>query len=148
MAIGNDEMQLPKRDREFRWNLNTIIQLVTLAVMLIGGVAVWVNTRRDVDELVEWKDKHELYHKDRLAEVKTIEAAYNERIRSGEVRDNDFDRKLDNLTYRVTVTEQSAVSITTSFKELQDVVNKQSGDIQVVREILQRMEAQQRQASR
>jgi hypothetical protein len=33
-------MQLPKRDREFKWNLNTIIQLVTLAAMLIGRVAV------------------------------------------------------------------------------------------------------------
>nr|CAD6413107.1 hypothetical protein REQ54_01107 [Rhizobium sp. Q54] len=141
-------MQLPKRDREFRWNLNTIIQLVTLAVMLIGGVAVWVNTRRDVEDLVLWRNQHEQYHKERLAEVKTIEAAYNERIRAGEVRDNDFDRKLDNLSYRVTVTEQSAVTISTSIKELQNVVNKQAGDLQVVREILQRMEAQQRQVAR
>jgi len=141
-------MQLPKRDLDFRWNLNTIIQLVTLAVMLIGGVAVWVNTRRDVEELIIWKDQHEQVHKERLAEVKMIEAAYNERIRAGEVRDNDFDRKLDNLSYRVTVTEQSAVSITSSLKELQQVVNKQAGDLQVVREILQRMEAQQKQLGR
>lgn len=144
----NDDMQLPKRDLDFRWNLNTIIQLVTLAVMLIGGVAVWVNTRRDVEELIIWKDQHEQVHKERLAEVKMIEAAYNERIRAGEVRDNDFDRKLDNLSYRVTVTEQSAVSITSSLKELQQVVNKQAGDLQVVREILQRMEAQQKQLGR
>lgn len=139
-------MQFPKRQLDFTWNLNTIIQLVTLAVMLIGGVAVWVNTTRDVEELIEWRNLHEQYHKDRLAEVKTIESAYNERIRSGEIRDNDFDRKLDNLTYRVTVTEQSAVSITSSLKELQEVVNKQAGDLQVVKEILQRMEAQQRNA--
>lgn len=137
-------MQLPKRDREFKWNFNTIIQLVTLFVMLIGGIAVWINTRRDVDELVEWKGVHEQYHKERLAEVKTIEAAYSERIRSGEIRDKNFDRKLDNLTYRITVTEQSAVTITSSLKELQEVVNKQAGDLQVVKEILQRMEAQQR----
>ena len=145
---SNDDMQLPKRDREFRWNLNTIIQLVTLAVLVIGGVTVWVNTRRDVEEMKVWITQHEVMHKERLAEVKMIEAAYNERIRAGEVRDNDFDRKLDSISYRLTVTEQSAVSITSSLKELQQVFNKQAGDLQVVREILQRMEAQQKQVGR
>jgi hypothetical protein len=141
---GENEMQLPKRDRDFKWNLNTVIQLVTLALMLIGGVTVWVNTRRDTDDLLAWRTTHELLHKERLAEVKAIEASFNERIRAGEQRDNETDRKIDNLTYRVTVAEQSAVSITSSIKDLQAGQNKQGGDIQVVKEILQRMEAAQR----
>jgi hypothetical protein len=86
-----------------------------------------MNTTRDVQELVEWKILHEQYHKERLAEVKTIEAAYSERIRSGEIRDNEFDRKLDNLTHGITVIEQSAVTITSSLKKLQEVVNKRAG---------------------
>lgn len=137
-------MQLPKRDRDFKWNLNTVIQLVTLALMLIGGVTVWVNTRRDTDDLMAWRTAHELVHKERLAEVKAIEAGMREQLRVGEMKDNEFDRKLDNLTYRVTVAEQSAVTITSSIKDLQAGQNKQGGDIQVVKEILQRMEAAQR----
>jgi hypothetical protein len=140
---GENEMQLPKRSAKFEWNLNTVIQLITLAFMLIGGVTIWVNSRRDIDDLLSWRSTHELLHKERLAEVKAIEASFNERIRAGEQRDNETDRKIDNLTYRVTVAEQSAVSITSSIKDLQAGQNKQGGDIQVVKEILQRMEAAQ-----
>ena len=139
-------MQLPKRSPRMEWNLNTVISLVTLASMIIGGVVIWVEKSRDIEDLQGWRSNHEQYHKDRLAEVRAIEAAYSERLRAGELKDNDFDRKLDNLTYRVTVTEQSAVTISSSIKELQTVVNKQNSDLQVVREILQRMEAAQQQA--
>lgn len=38
------------------------------------------------------------------------------------------------------------MTISSSIKELQTVVNKQNSDLQVVREILQRMEAAQQQA--
>lgn len=43
----------------------------------------------------------------------------------------------------MTVSEQSAVTITSSIKDLQTGFNKQASDIQVVKEILQRMEAAQ-----
>ncbi len=141
------QISVPKKAAKFEWNLNTVIQLITLAVMLIGGVTVWVNSRRDIDDLLKWRLAHETLHKERLAEVKAIEASYNERIRTGEQRDNEFDRKLDNLTYRVTVAEQSAITITSSIKDLQAGQNKQGGDIQVVKEILQRMEAAQRRGT-
>lgn len=141
------QISVPKKAAKFEWNLNTIIQLITLAVMLVGGVTVWVNSRRDIDDLLKWRLSHETLHKERLAEVKAIEASYNERIRTGEQRDNEFDRKLDNLTYRVTVAEQSAITITSSIKDLQAGQNKQGGDIQVVKEILQRMEAAQRRGT-
>jgi hypothetical protein len=62
---------------------------------------------------------HEDYHKEHLAETRAREASFNERLRSEEVRGNDIDRKIDNLAYRVTVAEQSAVSITLSIKDLQ-----------------------------
>lgn len=141
-------MHMPKRAPKFEWNLNTILHLATLGVMLIGGVTVWVNSRRDIDDLIGWRTGHQLLHKERLAEVKAIEASYNERLRTGEAKSNEFDRKLDNLTYRVTVAEQSAVSITSSIRDLQAGQNKQAADIQVVKEILQRMEAAQQKGGR
>lgn len=87
-----------------------------------------------------WTQHAEL-HKERQAEIKASEASTAERLRVSETRANEVDRKIDNLTYRVTVAEQSTANITSSIRELQGLVNKQAGDLQVVREILQRMEA-------
>lgn len=42
---------------------------------------------------------------------------------------------------RLTVTEQTTASISTAIKELQADFNRQSSDIQVMKEILQRLEA-------
>lgn len=134
-------MTLPPRAPRLEWNLNTLIQLMTLFGMIIGGVMIWTEKTRDIDDLQNWRSSHEQYHKERLAEVKSTEAANAERFRTFEARMNDGERKIDQLTYRVTVTEQSAASITNSIKDLQALVNKTAGDLQVVREILQRMEA-------
>lgn len=91
--------------------------------------------------------QHTDLHKERLAEVKANEASTNERFRISEQRANEVDRKIDNLTYRVTVAEQSTANITSSIRELQGLVNKTAGDLQVVREILQRMEARVKKTS-
>ncbi len=45
----------------------------------------------------------------------------------------EAERTSDNLTYRVTVTEQTTVSICTAIKELQAEFNRQSSDIQVMK---------------
>ncbi|CAN7296366.1 hypothetical protein [Neorhizobium sp. LjRoot104] len=141
---GSEEMMFPKKSPTWHtWNLNTILNLLTLVGMLAGGVYIWANTTRDIEDLMKWRLSHEEYHKERLAETRAREASFNERLRAEENRGNEVDRKIDNLTYRVTVAEQSAVSITSSIKELQAGLNKYGADLQVVREILQRMEANQ-----
>ncbi len=129
------------RAPKLEWNLNTIIQIVTLIGMVGGGIAIWVDKSRDIEDLQKWKEGHEQLHKERLAEVKAIEASYNLRLSSLEQKSIEAERKADNLTYRVTVTEQTTVSISTAIKELQADFNRQSSDIQVMREILQRLEA-------
>ncbi len=132
-------MELPKRAQKLEWNLNTIIQLVTLIGMCAGGVAIWVNKGRDIEELQNWKAGHELLHKERLVEVKAIEARNEERFRSLESEV----RKIDNLSYRLTVTEQSSTSTAAAIKDLQSLVSQQSGDLKVIKEILQRVEGGQ-----
>jgi hypothetical protein len=52
-------------------------------------------------------------------------------------------RTIDQLSYRVTVTEQTTASTATAIKELQDHVSQQAGGIKVARKILQRIEAGQ-----
>ncbi|WP_174003126.1 hypothetical protein [Agrobacterium rubi] len=129
------------RAPKMEWNLNTVIQLVTLAGMVIGGIVIWVDKSRDIEDLQGWKVNHEQLHKDRLAEVKGIEASYNQRLLALEGKSIESDRKIDNLAYRVTVTEQTTVNISTAIKDLQADFNRQSSDIQVMKEILQRLEA-------
>lgn len=129
------------RAPKMEWNLNTIIQLITLGGMVMGGVVIWVDKSRDIQELQDWKVAHEQLHKERLVEVKTIEQAVNMRLSALEQKSSESERKADNLTYRVTVTEQTTVNISTAIKELQAEFNRQSSDIQVMKEILQRLEA-------
>lgn len=128
------------RAPKLEWNLNTVLQIISLVTLMATGIYVWANTTRDVEELQRWRMGHEQYHKERLAEVKSIEGRTEERFRSieGEVR------KIDNLTYRIAAAEQTTATTAASIKDLQTLVSAQSGDIKVIREILQRIEAGQR----
>jgi len=129
------------RAAKLEWNLNTLIQLVTLVGMCAGGVAIWIDKSRDIEELQAWRTGHDQYHKERLAEVKAGEGRTEERFKSLE---SDI-RKIDQITYRVTVVEQSTTTTAMAIKELQTTMSETSGDLKVVREILQRIEASQRQ---
>lgn len=125
MGLEDEAMELPKRAQKLDWNLNTIIQLVTLFGMCIGGVTIWVNKGRDIEELQKWRS--------------AMEARSEERFRSieGEVR------KIDNLAYRVASTEQSTTSTASVIKDLQGLLSQQAGDLKVIKEILQRVEGGQ-----
>ncbi|MDX1004587.1 hypothetical protein FB009_12299 [Sinorhizobium medicae] len=125
MGLEDEAMELPKRAQKLEWNLNTIIQLVTLFGMCIGGVTIWVNKGRDIEELQKWRS--------------AMEARSEERFRSieGEVR------KIDNLAYRLASTEQSTTSTASVIKDLQGLLSQQAGDLKVIKEILQRVEGGQ-----
>lgn len=132
------------RAPKMEWNLNTLLQIVSLLTLLSGGIYVWANTTRDIEELQRWRVGHDQYHKERLAEVKANEGRTEERFRSLEADSRKTTSMVENLSYRVTVAEQSTTTTATAIKELQTLVSQQAGDIKVVREILQRIEAGQR----
>lgn len=129
---------------KFEFNLNTVIQIVTLVGMVGGGIAIWTNQSRDVEELQAWVRGHESYHKDRLAEVKANEAGVNQRLNGIEADVRKATNMNEQLSYRVTVAEQSTTTTASAIKELQSTLSQQSGDLKVVREILQRIEAAQK----
>lgn len=129
MANGDDVMEFPKRAPRLEWNLNTVIQIITLVTMACGGVALWVNRSRDVDELQSWK-LSQTAHSDVLeARVDKVEAQVN------------------NHEYRINIGEQSNANTVSSIKDVQSTLNQQSGDLRVVKEILQRIEAAQKGAN-
>lgn len=116
-------MHIPKpKIGNFEINFNTILNLTTLVGMISGGAWIWANTTRDIEEL-------------QAANIRT-----EERFRNIETEV----RKIDNLSYRITLTEQSTTSTATAIEELKDGFSQQSGDLKVIREILQRIEAAQR----
>lgn len=120
-------MHLPKRAPKFEWNLNTVLQLFSLAAMLGGGVFFWVNRSRDVDDLLK------------------ASTSQSVDIQAQDKRLDNVEAQLSNHEYRITIGERFSASTEASIKEVQTSINQQSGDLKVVREILQRIEAAQKE---
>lgn len=94
-------------------NLNTIIVLVGFCSMAIGWGITWGQNTTDIKTLMEFRTEA-------LVSL----------------------RQVDNLNFRMTAAEASNAAVTRGMAELQSAVGRQSGDIQVVKEILQRIERQ------
>ena len=132
------------RAPKMEWNLNTIIQIVTLIGMVGGGIAIWVDKSRDIEELQGWRTNHEQLHKERLVEVKSIEARADERFKNLESDVRKLSGMADNLSYRITTNEQATSGIASTVKDIQTQLSQQSGDLREIKVILQRMEKGQR----
>lgn len=125
-------------------NLNTYIQLVTLASMIVGGIYIWVDKSRDIEDIQGWRVNHEQLHKERLAAMTAGDARADERMKSQEAEIRKVVSITENLTYRVTMNEQATSSVSSTVREVQNALAQQSGDLKVIKEILQRLEAGQR----
>ncbi len=132
------------RAPKLEWNLNTIIQIVTLIGMVGGGIAIWVDKSRDIEDLQGWRANHEQLHKERLVEVKSIEARADERFKNIEADVRRLTGKTENLDYRLTSSEQAVSGMASTVKEIQTQLSQQSGDLREIKVILQRMEKGQR----
>ncbi|WP_105441256.1 hypothetical protein [Neorhizobium sp. T25_13] len=67
---GIDEMQFPRRSPRLEWNLNTILNPLTLVGILAGGgVYLGQYDARDIEDLTKSRLSHEDDHKERLAET-------------------------------------------------------------------------------
>lgn len=132
------------RAPKMEWNLNTIIQIVTLIGMVGGGIAIWVDKSRDIEELQGWRTNNEQLHKERLVEVKSIEARADERFKNLESDVRKLSGMADNLSYRITTNEQATSGIASTVKDIQTQLSQQSGDLREIKVILQRMEKGQR----
>lgn len=150
-------MKFPERGK-IEWNLNTIIMVIGFIIgILVYGITIGIfvsktqeadtkfsreiaridersNQRRSETEQ-RWRD-HDQLHKDRAADNAAKAAKDEERFRNIE---NEV-RKIDQLTYRLTVQEQGAANLTKSVEELKVTVNGQASDLRVIREILQRLD--------
>jgi len=128
------------RSPKMEWNLNTLIQLVTLVGMVVGGVGIWVNKSRDIEDLQGWRVNHEQLHKERLADVKANEARTDEKFKSVEADVRKLTGLADNLNFRLTTNENATTGIAQTVKDIQQSLSQQSGDLREIKVILERME--------
>lgn len=117
MAEEKDMLKAPKVRNEV--NVNTLVNVLGFLIVIAGMGASW-------GQLTGRLDEHD--------RVVTRHGAQIENLRS-EIG------KIDNLTYRVTVTEQAQSELARSVEELKVLVNGQAADLRVIREILGRVES-------
>lgn len=132
------------RAPKMEWNLNTVIQIITLVGMVGGGIAIWVDKSRDIEDLQAWRTNHEQLHKERLADVKANEARNDEKFKSVEADVRKLNSLADSLNFRLTTNENATTGIASTVKDIQTQLSQQSGDLREIKVILQRMEKGQR----
>lgn len=120
-------MHIPPVKRE--WNINTLISVAGFVIMLGTMAAGYGRFTERMDgnqaDFVEYKAATDV-------RIASIEAAT---------------RQIDALAFRLTAAESTNAAISRGLADLQAAVSQQSGDIRVVREILQRIERQATPAS-
>ncbi len=129
----NDE-RVPIREKLQTWNLNTVLQGVSLLAMLIGGVTLWNNQIRDVADMKEWRER--FVQESRAADVRD-----SQRFDRIETNVNKLQSEADALQIRTNIVENNVNDMGQTNKEIQAAVAQLSGDMRVVREILQRQDA-------
>lgn len=110
---------------KWEWNLNTLVILLGFAGGLIAWGATWerVSANQDIHtQSLERLDKR----------VTAVEVSI---------------RQLDNHELRLTSVEKQGAEAATSMRAVENTLNTLSADTRVMREILQRIEASQREGS-
>lgn len=125
---------------KWEWNINTVVQVVGLALIFAGGVGVWRDTQNRVGNLEEWRDEHERSVQALIAQEAAALAALTARADAAVASIRDLGTQVDRNGYRVAGLEAKSPVVDETLKELQRAIADQSGDLKVIREILQRLE--------
>lgn len=112
-------------------------------VTLFSYAGEWKNTvETDISQLRTWQNSHMDYHRERLAETKEIQGQVSARLNELSRTQATDARLLDNITQRVATLEKSVDTVETNAANTIASLSKLSGDLQVVKEILTRIEKQ------
>lgn len=124
--------------------------LINFSVLLIGFLAMFITAgswkttvENGIAESKRWQEDHMSYHRDRLAETKEIQGAVNARLGKQDDLQQQDARKLDTLEQRVTSLEKGLNTVEQNAAMTNRSLNDISGKLQVVQEILSRIEKKQ-----
>lgn len=126
-------MHFPRKsERAFEWNFNTLLQLLSILVMLLGGWTIWVNLRRDVVELQEWKTNLIVETKERRGQIEANFARVSTQASTLDERLDAQEAAVGRLSDRVSAAEARSAEFAQTLRELQSSINQQSGDLKVI----------------
>ncbi|MBB3385976.1 MULTISPECIES: hypothetical protein [unclassified Rhizobium] len=132
-------MQIRERARKMGVNLNTYVGIAVgvLSIASSVGMCIWVtaNKSRDVEDLQNWR-------KDYIVQSEANAARFDQRLKTVEDKQAVGEGDVKALTYRMGTNEQNVGTVLASIKDLSSNVNELTGDVKVVREILQRQDRQ------
>lgn len=124
--------------------------LINFAMLAIGFLAIFVTAgswkttvEAGLSDNKRWQDEHMLYHRDRLSETKENQGAVNARLSKHDDLQQQDARKLDNLEQRITTMEKAVNTVEQNAALTNRTLNEMNGNLQVVKEILNRIEKKQ-----
>lgn len=123
------------------WNLNTWVQLVSLATMLFVAGVAWNKYDSRTSALEEWQSRHTEDHKNRKAEVDANAAKLEAEVRAVENDVATLERFADRIGDRVSAAEARNSQTEMLIRDLTKQVGEVSSDVKVSNEILKRLEA-------
>lgn len=101
--------------------------------MIIGGVALWVNRRRDIEDLQKWRVAHEQQGRERYAEVQASRAKIEEAQKGIQTDMVTMRRKSDNVDYRITVLEMATATKQAQQRRITELLADIQGDMKGVK---------------
>lgn len=128
-------MQMPERAKKMGANINTVVGMLSIVSSIGMGVWVTANKSRDIEELQNWR-------KDYIVQSEANAARFDQRLKTVEDKQAVGEGDVKALTYRMGTNEQNVGTVLASIKDLSSNVNELTGDVKVVREILQRQDRQ------
>jgi septal ring factor EnvC (AmiA/AmiB activator) len=132
--------------------INTCLLIIGIVTMTMGLGRYFESIENRVDfaeksleahkvhSAREWSE-HMSYHQARLVESKEYDAKMDLRIQNTEREVRTVTESVRELSYRVAANEQTSNNLMEAVKAIQASQSEQAGDIKVVKEILQRLEA-------
>ncbi|MFT3973346.1 MAG: hypothetical protein QM699_07815 [Amaricoccus sp.] len=133
----------PDARSRIEWNLNTILSGLGLLVMVLGGGYFINDQQRDIGELKDWRVDLETELKDRRGEVEGKFGGINARDNAQDEQLRKTDALANQNAYRVAEVEARGEALDSQLNDLSRQLNDQSGELKVIREILNRIEAAQ-----
>jgi predicted negative regulator of RcsB-dependent stress response len=129
---------------KWEWNINTVAQIVGFLIIFATIISAWRDTQNQVGDINAWRISHEEGVKTLVAQEAAALSALTARIDSLAVANATASTAADRLGYRVAGLEAKSPQVDEALKELSRTLAEQSGDLKVIREILQRIEKGQR----
>lgn len=141
-------MRIHRAERAWEWNLNTVVQLVGLAMLSVTAAGVWFGLRGDVQHLMDWRAEQEAEAKERRGEIEGHLSRLGTQIGGLDDRLDVEEAATARLSDRVSSAETRSAEFAQALREVQASLNEQRGDLKVILSWIEEQRRETQPASR